>query len=80
MVTVKDPVCGMVFPEEEAAGQSQYRGGTYHFCAPFCKKLFDSNPEKYLSTFSQTRVPTGGKKNSEGGKKNEEDNSLREHD
>lgn len=81
MAKVKDPVCGMVFPEEEAAGQSQYRGGTYHFCAPSCKKLFERDPEKYLSTFPKTNIPISSKKiNSEGDKKNEKDNGLREHD
>lgn len=80
MAIVKDPVCGMVFPEEEAAGQTLYKGGTYHFCAPSCKRLFESNAEKYLSTFLKTGVPIGSKKiNSEGDKKNEEDNGLREH-
>ncbi|MDH4122526.1 MAG: YHS domain-containing protein [Thermoplasmata archaeon] len=32
----------------KAAGKSDYKGKTYYFCAPGCKKVFDKNPEKYL--------------------------------
>lgn len=52
MVVVKDPVCGMVFVKEDAAGQTLYNGETYYFCAPSCKKSFDGDPGKYLSTFN----------------------------
>lgn len=45
----KDPVCGMEVDEKEAAGKSEYKGETYYFCAPGCKKAFDENPEKYLA-------------------------------
>lgn len=44
----KDPVCGMEVEEKEAAGKSEYKGKTYYFCAPGCKKAFDENPEKYI--------------------------------
>jgi Cu+-exporting ATPase len=44
----KDPVCGMRIDEKKAAATSQYRGKTYYFCSPGCKKSFDANPEKYL--------------------------------
>jgi len=44
----KDPVCGMTVDEKRAAATSQYRGKTYYFCSPGCKKSFDANPEKYL--------------------------------
>ena len=44
----KDPVCGMTVDEKKAAATSQYRGKTYYFCSPVCKKSFDTNPEKYL--------------------------------
>ncbi len=45
----KDPVCGMEVDEKEAAAKSEYKGKTYYFCAPGCKKAFDENPEKYLT-------------------------------
>ncbi len=44
----KDPVCDMDVDEKEAAGTSEYKGKTYYFCAPGCKKSFDENPEKYI--------------------------------
>ena len=44
----KDPICGMTVDEKKAAGKSVYKGVTYYFCAPGCKKAFDVNPEKYL--------------------------------
>lgn len=46
---VKDPVCGMMIDEKTAAGQSDYQGQTYYFCAPICKTRFDENPQKYLN-------------------------------
>ncbi len=45
--TVKDPVCGMHIDPATAAGKSEYKGQTYYFCSPGCKKSFDKEPEKY---------------------------------
>lgn len=45
----KDPVCGMKVDEQSAAGKTEYRGSTYYFCSPGCKKSFDKEPEKYIS-------------------------------
>ena len=45
---VKDPVCGMTVAPSKAAGHFDYRGQTYYFCAPGCKRKFDAEPEKYL--------------------------------
>ncbi|HSL44863.1 MAG TPA: YHS domain-containing protein [Anaerolineales bacterium] len=52
--TVKDPVCGMEIDPETAAGSSEYRGETYYFCAPGCKRSFDQDPEKYLGQGNNT--------------------------
>ncbi len=43
-----DPVCKMQVDPAKAAGKSEYKGETYYFCAPGCKRRFDENPEKYL--------------------------------
>lgn len=43
-----DPVCGMDVEEDKAAATSVYRGKTYYFCAPGCKKKFDDNPDFYV--------------------------------
>ena len=44
-----DPGCKMEVEEKKAAAVSEYKGKKYYFCAPGCKKAFDSNPEKYLA-------------------------------
>ncbi len=43
----KDPVCLMEIDPKEAAGKSEYKGNTYYFCGPGCKRDFDRDPEKY---------------------------------
>ena len=43
----KDVVCGMQVDPKKAAGQSEYQGKTYYFCAPGCKQKFDADPRHY---------------------------------
>ena len=43
----KDVVCGMQVDPAKAAGKSEYKGQTYYFCSPACKKKFDANPSQY---------------------------------
>lgn len=43
-----DPICKMMVDEKTAKFTSTYKGKTYFFCAPGCKKKFDSNPELYI--------------------------------
>ena len=50
MARVIDPVCGMGFEESSAAAQSSYLNRTFHFCHPICKKIFDSNPVRFIAT------------------------------
>ena len=45
-----DPVCKMTVDEKTATIKSEFKGETYYFCAPGCKKAFDANPEKYLGS------------------------------
>lgn len=45
---VKDVVCGMTIDPKEAAGQSEYQGKTYYFCAPGCKRKFDADPQHFV--------------------------------
>ena len=56
--TVKDPVCGMDIDPATAAGKSEYKGQTYYFCCPGCKRSFDQNPEKYVGKAQPS--PQGG--------------------
>lgn len=44
----KDPVCEMDVEIATAKWTSDYQGQRYYFCAPACKKAFDTDPERYL--------------------------------
>ena len=43
----KDPVCGMTVDEKTTTLKSEYKGTTYYFCSPGCKRDFDKEPDKY---------------------------------
>ena len=43
-----DPVCKMDVNEKDAKWKTEYKGETYYFCAPGCKKAFEENPKKFL--------------------------------
>ena len=47
---VIDPVCKMKVEESKAAATSAYKGKKYYFCSVGCKKAFDLDPEKYLTS------------------------------
>lgn len=47
---VTDVVCKMKIDKRTAQYKSVYKGNTYYFCAADCKKAFDANPEKYISS------------------------------
>lgn len=55
---VKDPVCGMDVETATAAGRTEYKGQTYYFCGPNCKKQFDLSPQQYLG--QSARSPKTG--------------------
>jgi YHS domain-containing protein len=42
-----DPVCKMEVDEKTARFKTEYKGETYYFCAPGCKKAFEEKPEEY---------------------------------
>jgi len=44
-----DQICKMEVDEKTANFKSEYKGKTYYFCAPGCKKAFDENPGKYIN-------------------------------
>ncbi|TRO49733.1 YHS domain-containing protein [Candidatus Bathyarchaeota archaeon] len=46
----KDLVCGMDVEEKTAKYKTTYKGATYYFCAPGCKKAFEENPEEYVGS------------------------------
>lgn len=43
-----DLVCEMDVDEATAKFTSEYKGKTYYFCAPGCKKLLERDSEAYL--------------------------------
>lgn len=43
-----DPVCGMEVDKSDPSATYEYKGETYYFCAPGCKKKFKDNPEDFL--------------------------------
>jgi YHS domain-containing protein len=45
---MQDPVCGMDVETNTAAGSTEHKGQTYHFCSLTCKEKFDHNPDQYL--------------------------------
>ncbi|HEY0592442.1 MAG TPA: heavy metal translocating P-type ATPase, partial [Thermoanaerobaculia bacterium] len=57
---VHDPVCGMWIDPTKAAGTSEYRGETIHFCSPRCKEKFDAEPERYMTAESAGAHVHGG--------------------
>ncbi len=43
-----DPVCGMTVDESRPAATTVHAGKTYYFCAPGCKRTFETDPERVL--------------------------------
>lgn len=49
-VTAIDPVCGMAVEIASARHASIRAGRTFYFCCPACKREFEREPERFLST------------------------------
>lgn len=43
-----DPICKMDVDEKTAKWKTEFKGNTYYFCAPGCKKKFDADPQRYI--------------------------------
>ena len=52
-----DPVCGMTVQPSSAAGSHECRGKMYYFCSASCLAKFRANPDSYLLTPAEQRVP-----------------------
>ena len=46
-MAAKDPVCGMMVEEGDAAATVDQDGQTYYFCSKDCAEEFSENPEDY---------------------------------
>lgn len=51
-----DPICGMTVDPARAAGEYDYKGTTYYFCAVSCLERFRADPERALSKKTTTHV------------------------
>jgi YHS domain-containing protein len=47
-VRSRDPVCGAVVDEENAAAEAEFDGERYYFCSEDCKNKFTEDPEHYF--------------------------------
>ncbi len=47
-MTAIDPICGMEVETATAEWKTDYKGQTYYFCAPGCKRTFEKDPEQAL--------------------------------
>src|SRR5689334_12572698 len=57
-----DPICGMTVDPATAAGQYEYNGKTYYFCAVSCLDTFKADPAKALRPASPALISLGKKK------------------
>jgi Cu+-exporting ATPase len=57
---VTDPVCGMQFPVERAAGKFAHEGQTYYFCNPGCLEKFRSDPLRFIASEKTVKDPVCG--------------------
>ncbi len=55
----KDVVCGMIVDDATAQWKSEFKGKTYYFCAPGCKRAFETDQERYLRDLD-ARLNHGG--------------------
>jgi len=56
-----DPICGMTVDPATAAGQYEYQGVTYYFCAASCLETFKADPERALRSKSSGLITLGKK-------------------
>jgi Cu+-exporting ATPase len=53
-VKTRDHVCGASIESITAAERTDYKGKTYYFCGPDCKKKFDLKPEQFMCKSAAT--------------------------
>jgi Cu+-exporting ATPase len=54
-----DPICGMTVDPATAAGQYEYQGATYYFCAKSCLETFKADPERALRPVAPALMTIG---------------------
>jgi len=48
-----DMVCGMIVDEKTAPAKTTYEGDEYHFCATYCRDVFNKEPEKFINAVKE---------------------------
>ncbi len=48
MEMAKDPVCGMDVDPATNRQKADYKGKTYYFCGPVCRRAFEADPRTFL--------------------------------
>lgn len=51
-MTMRDPVCGMIIDERDAAGTATFGAVTYHFCTASCLDAFNRDPGRFSQPLS----------------------------
>ena len=54
----RDPVCGMSVDPGKAKARVEHGGTAYFFCCRGCAKKFESDPRKYLTSETETKMAT----------------------
>lgn len=60
IMDIRDPVCGMLFPPEQAVTATRYGGNTYHFCSQGCRSSFVADPERHIDEGRRRSAYTHG--------------------
>ncbi|MHB2023941.1 MAG: permease [Mycobacteriales bacterium] len=53
----KDLVCGMQVDRKTAPARASYKGGVFFFCSDRCRKRFQENPDRFVSSSQASRDP-----------------------
>lgn len=49
-----DPICGMSVEESPNSRPFVHRGTTYYFCSWFCRRAFEMDPDRFVSSARNT--------------------------
>ncbi len=48
-----DLVCGMIVDEKSAPAKTTYDGADYHFCATYCREVFEKELGRFIEQTKQ---------------------------
>ena len=53
-----DMVCGKIVDEDSATASTIYKGNVYHFCANYCRDVFNKEPEEFINDVKEGEKTT----------------------